>query len=109
VFITAAASKEAEWWILHLSTLASSTIRSRPLDESVDSDIASNASDTGAGVFVTTRHGDQEAFSFLRALAARAPAALSLRALAEYAKRGLEFMCPLPRLLLDASSTLREL
>jgi hypothetical protein len=109
VFITAAARKEAQWWILHLPSLASSPIRPRPFDESVDCDIASDASDTGAGAFVTTRHGTPEDSSFLRALAALAPADLSLRALAEYERRGLEFMCPLPCLLLDASSTLREL
>jgi hypothetical protein len=109
VFITAAACEEAQWWILHLPSLASSPIRPRPFDESVDGDIASDASDTGVGAFVMTRHGAVEASSFLRALATRAPAVLSLRALADYARRGLEFMCPLPLSLLDASSTLREL
>ena len=84
-------------------------IRPRPFDASVDGDNASDASDTGAGAFVHTRHGDPAASSFLQLLAAAAPPGLSVTKVVSYARRGLEFFCPLPAALLGASSTLREL
>lgn len=109
VILTLAARDEARWWVWFLPLYNGAPIRPRPFDASVDGDIASDASDTGAGAFVHTRHGDPAASSFLRLLAAAAPPGFSVAEVVAYAQRGLEFFCPLPAALLGASSTLREL
>ena len=109
VLLSADALDEIRWWIGFLPDHTSTPIRPRPFDASVDGDIASDASDVGFGAVLTTRHGSPAASGLLRALAARAPAGLSLTALAEYVQAGIEFARPLPEYLLDASSTLREL
>ena len=109
VLLSADALDEIRWWIGFLPDHTSAPIRPRPFDASVDGDIASDASDVGFGAVLTTRHGSPAASGLLRALAARAPAGLSLSALAEYVQAGIEFARPLPEYLLDASSTLREL
>ena len=51
----------------------------------------SDASETGTGVFVRTRHGDPVSSCLLRNLAAFAPTGFTMATLADYARRGLEF------------------
>ena len=109
VLLSADALDEIRWWLRFLPDHHSAAIRPRPFDASVDGDIASDASDVGIGAVLTTRHGNPHASGLLRALADRAPAGVSLSALAAYAQAGIEFARPLPASLLGASSTLREL
>ena len=109
VVVDAAAREEARWWIWFLPLFNGAPIRPPLFDSSVDGDIASDASDTGVGAFVCTRHGDPASSCLLRGLAAMAPAGFAMAAVVSYAQRGLEFAAPLPAELLSASSTLREL
>ena len=47
--------------------------------------MASDASDTGVGAFVCTRHGDLASSCLLRGLAAMAPTGFAMAAVASYA------------------------
>ena len=109
VAVDAAARKEARCWIWFLPRFNGTPIRPPLFDSSMDGDIASDASDTGIGAFVRTRHGDPASSSLLRGLAVMAPTGVTMAALADYAQRGLEFVVSLPPELLSAISTLREL
>ena len=106
VLVTAAAREEAEWWARHIARLSGQPIRPRPFDSSVDGDIASDASDTGVGAFLSAASTPSSLF---RTLLARAPAGMTRTMVASLLRRGIEFMAALPPHLLDASSTLREL
>ena len=106
VLVTAAAREEAEWWIRHLARLSGQPIRPRPFDASVDGDIASDASDSGVGAFLSATSTPSCLF---RTLLARAPQGMTRTMVASCLRRGIEFMAALPPHLLAASSTLREL
>ena len=108
--VSQAARDEARWWIEFLPAHNGQPIRPRPFDSSVDGDIASDASDTGVGAFISTAPGPASGPSaLLRALLDRAPAGMSATAVESAARRGIEFMAALPPALRQASSTLREL
>ena len=109
VTLSPAARDEARWWYDHLALLNGLPIRPRPYDSSVDGTIASDASDTGTGAVLYTDALGPAGSSLVRALLSRAPGAGPLPCVLSYVQRGLEFMAALPRALLRASSTLREL
>ena len=106
VLVTTAAREEADWWVRHIARLSGQPIRPRPFDASVDGDIASDASDTGVGAFLSATSSPSSLF---RTLLGRAPAGMTRTMVADCLRRGIEFMAALPPHLLDASSTLREL
>jgi len=106
VLVTADARAEADWWARHIARLSGQPIRPRPFDASVDGDIASDASDTGVGAFLSATSTPSSLF---RTLLARAPDGMTRTMVASLLRRGIEFMAPLPQHLLAASSTLREL
>jgi len=107
--VSAAAVDEALWWADFLPRCPGQPIRPRPFDDSVDGDMHSDASDTGAGAFIHVLPSRADVSSFVRALRARAPSGSLACEVTAYATRGLEFMTPLPADMLLASSTHREL
>lgn len=109
VAVSSAARAEAQWWLTWLSRINGQPIRPRPYDSTADSAIASDASNTGVGAFISTVGATPQSSSLIRALLERAPPGLSLRAVVRHAQQGLEFSAPLPGHLLDSSSTLREM
>ena len=53
MLVTEAAREEAEWWARNIARLSGQPIWPRPFDATVDGDIASDASDTGVGAFLS--------------------------------------------------------
>jgi hypothetical protein len=107
--VPVAARQEALWWIGFLHCHQGQPIRPRPFDDSVDGDIYSDASDTGAGAVIRALPGSADASSFVHALRNRARQEGSPCEIAAYATRGIEFIAPLPGAVRLASSTYREL
>ena len=109
VSVTLAAREEASWWVSFLPRCGGQPIRPRPFDASVDGDIYSDASDTGAGAFIRSLPSSVSSSSFVRALLERAPRGSSAAEVASYATRGIEFMTPFSLAIAKGSSTHREL
>ena len=109
VSVTPAAREEASWWASFLPRCRGQPIRPRPFDASVDGDVYSDASDTGAGAFIRSLPGSVSSSSLVRALLERAPRGSSAADVATYATRGIEFMTPFSPAMAGASSTHREL
>jgi len=109
VVLTIACLSEIAWWVTHLRSICSAPIRPRPWDVRFDSTLFSDASDKGVGAVALVEGPDAAASSFLRYLRGKAPPDMQCDEVVRYACRGIQFYAPLPRELLDASSTLREL
>lgn len=107
--VTAAARQEALWWVDFLQCCRGQPIRPRPFDDSVDGDIYSDASDTGAGAIIRSIPSNADTSSFVRLLRDRAPPGSPIPQIEACASRGIEFMTPLPDAVRLASSTYREL
>lgn len=107
--ITPAAVEEAQWWLAFLPGWRGQPISPRPFDDTVDGDIHSDASDTGAGAVIRVLPRNADTSSFVRTLRGRAPAGSLAAEVTAYATRGIEFMTPLPGYVILASSTHREL
>jgi len=103
------ARREALWWCEFLPRLNGQPIRPRPFDASVDGDIYSDASDTGAGAHISSLPSRADASSLVRALLARAPPGSTEAEIISYSIRGIEYVAPFPLTVARASSTYREL
>jgi len=103
------ARNEALWWCEFLPRHNGQPIRPRLFDASVDGDIHSDASDTGAGAYICSLPTSAEASSLVRALLARLPPGSTVAEIISYARRGIEFMTPFTPTVARASSTYREL
>lgn len=100
---------EIRWWIANLVRVGRSPISPRPADGLLDGFIFSDASDSGVGAVLFAEGPEAAASSLVAALRSVAPAGMSASEVSRYAQRGIEFVAPLPPILLEASSTLREL
>ena len=109
VVLTLACLSEISWWITHLRSICSAPIRPRPWDSRFDSTLFSDASDKGVGAIALVEGADAISSSFLCHLQGIAPPGMRREEVLRYACKGIQFYAPLPREMLDASSTLREL
>ena len=100
---------EIRWWITNLVRIGRGPISPRPVDGHLDGFIFSDASDSGVGAALFAEGPEAAASALVTALRARAPAGMTATEVTRYARRGIEFVAPLPATLLAASSTLREL
>ena len=109
VLLTADCLAALRWWRDNLLRISGQPIRDTPLGSPFDSTTESDASDTGVGAVTFVDGASAAASTLVAALLALAPTGLTRRTVTSRARRGIEFMAALPRHLLDASSTLREL